>query len=273
MGIKNRFASEDYVTNSVDNIIKGDTPVAQAANAETATKDANGDIITSTYETKTDAEIKLAEAKSHTDEQIESHVHSWNELEDKPFYKEIVSEGFVFECNDGYLEYNPDVYTLTANDNNGYVFETSFIKISDFVPTENQLNNVFARTSQSGGTEGTGVCKLDFIKYDNGCYVAYVMNGGQFRLPAFIYIVPNQEIASSIGVNGAGIYIDGDNYVDEEQQISYSITVFRYINILSEEKIVQLDSRYIKDMYYEKDTYLIPYITLEFTTAYSGGIK
>lgn len=65
MAITKRFASENYVADSVDNIVKGDTPVAQATNAEKATQDASGNVITSTYETKADATAKLTEAKNY----------------------------------------------------------------------------------------------------------------------------------------------------------------------------------------------------------------
>lgn len=65
MAITKRFASENYVADSVDNIVKGDTPVAQATNAEKATQDASGNVITSTYETKSDATAKLTEAKNY----------------------------------------------------------------------------------------------------------------------------------------------------------------------------------------------------------------
>lgn len=74
------------VNTSISNITNGNTVVAEAThavsansattassctgNAATATKatqDASGNVITSTYETKTDATAKLAEAKSYTD--------------------------------------------------------------------------------------------------------------------------------------------------------------------------------------------------------------
>lgn len=86
-----------------------------ATSATKATQDGSGNVITSTYETKTDASAKLAEAKtytdthaadtvihitadertawnaveenakSYTDEQIVGHEHFWNDIADRPF--------------------------------------------------------------------------------------------------------------------------------------------------------------------------------------------
>lgn len=71
-----------------------------ATTAETATKatqDASGNVITETYETKEDATAKYDELKAYTDGQIETHVHSWNDLEDKPFYVEYSGENVLLK--------------------------------------------------------------------------------------------------------------------------------------------------------------------------------
>ena len=64
---------------AIDGLADGTTPVSKsesATNAETAetankaTQDASGNIITETYETKTDSTAKLTEAKGYTDQEI-----------------------------------------------------------------------------------------------------------------------------------------------------------------------------------------------------------
>lgn len=71
---------------AIDSLSDGTTPVAKAESAETATsaetanqatkatQDASGNVITDTYETKTDASAKLTEAKSYTDQMTETAV-------------------------------------------------------------------------------------------------------------------------------------------------------------------------------------------------------
>ena len=61
MSIIKRFASENFVENSVQEIIDGDILVAKAS------QDANGNDIASTYETKTNVESKLAESRNYAD--------------------------------------------------------------------------------------------------------------------------------------------------------------------------------------------------------------
>lgn len=55
------------INTSISNIVDGITTVAKAS------KDASGNVITTTYELKTDANSKLAEAKSYTDTEISEH--------------------------------------------------------------------------------------------------------------------------------------------------------------------------------------------------------
>lgn len=75
----------DTINTSITNIINGTTAVdtakyatnAQGAvTAAKATKDGNGNVITETYETKTDATAKLNEAKEYTDTEISTHTHA-----------------------------------------------------------------------------------------------------------------------------------------------------------------------------------------------------
>lgn len=76
------------INTSISNITNGTTKVAKATSADSAssatsadtatkaTQDASGNVITSTYETKTDASAKLTEAKSYTDTSISNMVGS-----------------------------------------------------------------------------------------------------------------------------------------------------------------------------------------------------
>lgn len=62
----------------IDGLTDGTTPVSKAEAATTATKatqDASGNVITETYETKSDASAKLTEAKSYTDQMTETAVY------------------------------------------------------------------------------------------------------------------------------------------------------------------------------------------------------
>lgn len=61
----------DYATEAGNaNYATNAGTAANATSATFATQDASGNVITSTYETKTDAASKLAEAKKYTDEEI-----------------------------------------------------------------------------------------------------------------------------------------------------------------------------------------------------------
>lgn len=70
-----------YINSEINKIKDGTTVVANATdavNASKATKDASNNIITSTYETKTDATAKLESAKSYTDGKIDAEVENRN---------------------------------------------------------------------------------------------------------------------------------------------------------------------------------------------------
>ena len=76
-------------------VVKEAEHATSADSAAKATQDANGNVIVDTYETKVDAETKLAEAKEYVDTKIDSHTHSWNNLTDKPFGEEHFAETFL----------------------------------------------------------------------------------------------------------------------------------------------------------------------------------
>lgn len=83
--LQNIFAKKSEVDTSISEIKNGSTTVAKAneathsetANSATlavtatkAEKDGSGAIITATYETKSDASVKLAEAKAYADDLV-----------------------------------------------------------------------------------------------------------------------------------------------------------------------------------------------------------
>ena len=71
-------------------IVKPISSEIMAPVAKRAIQDFDGNVIVDTYETKEDAESKLAEAKEYADSlvadmEVGEHTHSWNDLEDRPF--------------------------------------------------------------------------------------------------------------------------------------------------------------------------------------------
>ena len=71
----------DKLESSLENIKDGSVTVANATTATTATKatqDGNGKVISDTYETKTDSQNKLTEAKGYTDTKISDHKNDKN---------------------------------------------------------------------------------------------------------------------------------------------------------------------------------------------------
>ena len=66
----------EQVNASISDITTGSSVVSKAKEATKATQDGNGAIISSTYETKEDANNKLTEAKNYTDTEIANLVNS-----------------------------------------------------------------------------------------------------------------------------------------------------------------------------------------------------
>lgn len=66
----------DNISSDISDITNGDVVVAEATHAESANKDANGNVIVDTYETKADANSKLETAKGYTDTVASSKVNT-----------------------------------------------------------------------------------------------------------------------------------------------------------------------------------------------------
>lgn len=64
------------VNTKIQNIEQGNTVIAYATSSEKATQDAAGNVITNTYETKSDASNKLTEAKEYTNTEIAATIES-----------------------------------------------------------------------------------------------------------------------------------------------------------------------------------------------------
>lgn len=76
----------DETTGNIYQDISNTKRIKIGKNAETAQKDANGNVITDTYETKSDASAKLAEAKAYTDTEVakkanSTHTHSISNID------------------------------------------------------------------------------------------------------------------------------------------------------------------------------------------------
>lgn len=138
---------KEYCDEAIANITSGDTVVQEATHSSTAdtatnaenanhavnadnatssdsatkaTQDASGNVITDTYETKADAVTKINEAKDYTDEQITNHTHSWDELNDKPFYdnsttQEILPTTSIAFNENGYIAITPENYVAFSS--------------------------------------------------------------------------------------------------------------------------------------------------------------
>lgn len=93
----------------------------------------------SVYETKEDAQNKLAEAKVYVDEQITNHKYSYNDLTDKPFYEEtkVVNEPLNITW-DG----NTEGRVVIDAEGNG---EFLFCKVSDLILTDDQIKKCWIR--------------------------------------------------------------------------------------------------------------------------------
>ena len=64
------------VNTKIQNIEQGNTVIAYATSSEKATQDAAGNVITNTYETKSDASNKLTQAKEYTNTEIAATIES-----------------------------------------------------------------------------------------------------------------------------------------------------------------------------------------------------
>lgn len=183
----------DGVNTSINNIINGTTKVKEAIHAENAdtsnhadssdmatnaemansstkaTQDASGNIITSTYETKTDAQSKLEEAMEYTDSAVSGKantVHSHHDLyytesevddkldETKDYIDTKVSElatGNVvnekIEEHNVSAESHEDIRELITNLNTKL---TKFLDIDD--TTTDQLSEVLTLIENNKGT-------------------------------------------------------------------------------------------------------------------------
>jgi hypothetical protein len=82
------------------------------------------------YETKEDASAKLTEAKAYVDEKFDGHVHSWNELEDKPFGEE--GSGVTIEW-DGNTEGKVGAYLLGESMGMYYKVSDETLSYEDFI--------------------------------------------------------------------------------------------------------------------------------------------
>ena len=184
--------------------------------------------------TALDALEEIATSKADVD-----HTHSWNDLEDKPFGEKIV-EGIHYTYDEN--PENIQTYEVQYNDR-GYDTQTC-IKISDSIP-DIDVQSISGIKALGTMTEYDGEFeyKLSDCSVTDG-YV--VVNTGNFPsageiVAAYIFIVLTDEAANNLGVPTTGVYASyaGEMYFSE-------------LHISEVKELVQLDPKYIKDMYYEE---------------------
>lgn len=96
------YATVEQLNNKADSSHNHDNVYYTESEIDSKVFEINTSIsnLINTYETKVDAELKLAEAKTYADERIDTHEHSWNDLADKPFYE---TETTIVTLDEKYL--------------------------------------------------------------------------------------------------------------------------------------------------------------------------
>jgi hypothetical protein len=132
-------ATVDTINAAIEDIKDGTTPVAEATKA---TQDGAGNVITTTYETKTAVDQKLAAAKAYTDEQIAAIPNpSWNDLTDKPFGEEGIAP----------ITWDGDIAGRTkAVLAEGETYSQGWAKVSDRIFSADELLNATVSPNAMG---------------------------------------------------------------------------------------------------------------------------
>ena len=162
---------------------------------------------------------------------FDSHTHSWNDLNDKPFGEgdepiEITWDGQILELEaDDYIAYD----TINA-----------LCHVSDFVPTNEQLMQGSLSIYQMGHTEDTAIADSLFVN-DYGDIV---------DVDGCFYIVKKDNVTSTVPIHGyyltfakAGIYSAWSAY----REIKDGVPVFYIPSITFPASVKTLDEKYIPD--------------------------
>lgn len=217
-GVNTAITSGDVVVKEAEHAVSADSAVK-------ATQDANGNVIAETYETKTDAASKLEEAKEYADTKFDGHTHSWNDLEDKPFYEEAGSGA--------YYEWDGQWSSMTN-------VEQKMCKVSDATPTPEELIGArFVIKHYLNGVIDEIVVDNSHIMYDAEVGGVQIMNG-EYPL-AFVMYENN-----TMGME-KGIYLPIIKFRDVGED-PYVIEYVASLTIgTASSSIKQLDEKFIPD--------------------------
>lgn len=161
--------AEDIQENAaaIAKIANGETVVTNAENATKATQDAAGNVIVDTYETKSDAAAKLAEAKKHADDLI-----AGLDVEDAAVAGQYVSA--VSEADGKITVTRADLPTLT-----GGAEATADASIVSGVTVSGHEVTVAKKTITTTANNGLKVTgSADTVNIDIDSNVVFVLDGG-----------------------------------------------------------------------------------------------
>ena len=192
----------------------------------------------SVYETKEDAQNKLAEAKVYVDEQITNHKYSYNDLTDKPFYEEteIVNE--------------PLNITWDGNTEGLVSINNQFYKVSDLALTDEEIklstiefNNILMPI---GDSWEEGLANGQVIPSEEATFAFLIIVARKDKA-----IISNGTIEIEIPEKGIYFGVNPGGYVSAlttTEPIEQTKTV-----------VHKLDEKYLPDgatVYYGDDVYL-----------------
>ena len=166
---------------------------ASSDSATKATQDASGNIITDTYETKTDAQLKYDELVAIKAEK--NHVHSWNDLDDKPFG----------EMPEYILDWSG---TAPANYDGTCVSSTSVIVDPNLIQVGETYTLGFNGSTTEAKAESiymNQVIGFRYVNFDNGYTIEYQIQPsqpdyGNFLVYNYEEWVNNEDLPESMDI-------------------------------------------------------------------------
>ena len=257
----NHAVSADTATNATNAEHASSATTAETADeanhamyADIATKDAEGNVITDTYETKTDAESKLLEAKAYAD-QIKSDIYGGVPSETLDTLTELAT---AFEENEEVVEALNAAITTKADVNHTH----SWNDLEDRPFGELSSRTILLEDEYCYPTD-TFQLKNNAKFLDKGLYIFTIINNNDRidGIPATDYEV---EISSD------GTTFVFVNYISEIDEHTFSMAYYEsddswhcsfaekstssYLTIAKiETEIVPLDKKYIPDIYATTD--------------------
>lgn len=246
-------SAKSHIDEKISDLTSGNSTVSHATNAdsavmaETATKDANGNIIAETYETKEDAAAKLAEAKAYADSRItesgDIDLTDYQKKQDetlKTNNKTIV--GAINELNGQGFAPAP-IYKTTESEN----VVTLYTNIRELehgkgyvVPSE------YNDETKTYELAVYVLCEDGTEKYiDTVCTYVHVLTQSQTSCEVAFADTPRRYTISYNGaateedvqVNASLIYLDCDNNKTYEPVHAYNPATKKYVDDIASEKV------------------------------------